>query len=312
MKKTAPEKPSFILPLEINGLKGRVLKMPAQKKDKREILLIYGHHSSLERMYGMAEHLANYGNVTMPDLPGFGGMDSYYKLGEKPTLDNLADYLATFIKLNYRNKRIIVGGMSFGFVIVTKMLQKYPQLAKQIDLLVAIAGFSHAKDFKLKKRTLLTFRYTGIVFSNRWPAAFAKYVALKKPLIKLTYYILASKNSKIKDADSEERRRRINFEAVLWQCNDIRTYMETTVTMMKLDLTKQKVGSLPLFNITVGADQYFNHRTVIKHFKQIYDDVKTYEVTMPNHAPTVISTAEEVKFLFTKEICQALNRAPKY
>jgi pimeloyl-ACP methyl ester carboxylesterase len=312
MQKTAPNKPNFFWPLEINGLKGRVLKMPAKKLVKREILLIYGHHSSLERMYGIAEHLADFGNVTMPDLPGFGGMDSYYKLGEKPTLDNLADYLATFIKLNYRGKRIVIGGMSLGFVIATKMLQKYPQLAKQVDLVVAVAGFTHVKDFKLKKRTMLTFRCVSSIFRHRWPAGFAKYVALKKPLIKLTYYILANKNSKIKDADKEERRRRINFEAVLWQCNDIRTYMETTVAMMKLDLTNQKVNNLPLLNITIGADHFFNHRTVLKHLGQIYDNVKTYQVEMNSHAPTVISTAKEVEFLFTKDIRQALNRAPKY
>lgn len=313
MTKNTNEWPKYILPLTINGLKGRVLKLPVSKKSaKREILLVYGHHSSLERMYGIAEYLAFYGNVTMPDLPGFGGMSSYYKLGEKPTLDNLADYLATFIKLNYRNKRIIIGGMSFGFVVATKMLQKYPQLINQVDLVVALVGFSHVKDFKLKKRTMFTFRYGGSFFSNKWPAAFLKYVVLRKPLVKLTYYILANKNPKIKDADKEERRRRINFEAVLWQCNDIRTYMETAISMMKLDLTNQKINGTSLLSITVDSDQYFNHRLVLKHLKQIYNNIKTCQVKMPNHAPTVMSTADEVKLLFTKEIRHELNRAPKY
>src|SRR3982751_3045218 len=95
----------YIRPLEMNGLTGRMLHMPAPKNKKRDILLIYGHHSCLERMYGVAEDLNQYGAVTMPDLPGFGGMDSFYKIGMEPTLDNLADYLAAFIKLRYKGKK---------------------------------------------------------------------------------------------------------------------------------------------------------------------------------------------------------------
>ena len=86
--------------------------------------MLYGHHSSLERVYGLAEDMSQYGNVTIPDYPGFGGMDSFYKIGMKPTLDNLADYLATFVKLRYRGKKVTIVGMSLGFVIATRMLQR--------------------------------------------------------------------------------------------------------------------------------------------------------------------------------------------
>lgn len=142
------EPADYIKPLSINGLKGRVLKIPAKKKttgSKSEILIIYGHHSSLERMFTIAQSISRHGNVTMPDLPGFGGMDSFYKIGEKPTLDNMADYLATFIKLNYRNKKINIGGMSFGFLVITRMLQKYPKLANKINILVNHVFFLNLK-----------------------------------------------------------------------------------------------------------------------------------------------------------------------
>ena len=96
--------PQYIVPVNINGLKGRMLKVPASAKMKREIIFVYGHHASLERVYGFAEFLRRYGNVLVPDLPGFGGMDSYYKIHEKPTLDNLADYLASIVKLRARRE----------------------------------------------------------------------------------------------------------------------------------------------------------------------------------------------------------------
>ena len=39
-------------------------------------------------------------------LPGLGGMDSFYSIGLKPSLDNMADYVASFIKLSYKRKKV--------------------------------------------------------------------------------------------------------------------------------------------------------------------------------------------------------------
>src|SRR5579863_9493933 len=108
----------YVVQLNINGLRGRMLRLPAKRRN-REILLIYGHHASLERFFGLAEMLNDYGAVTMPDLPGFGGMQSFYRLGITPSIDNLADYLATFIKLRYKRRRLTIIGLSFGFTVVT-------------------------------------------------------------------------------------------------------------------------------------------------------------------------------------------------
>jgi pimeloyl-ACP methyl ester carboxylesterase len=104
---------------------------------------VYGHHSSLERWWGVAKFLNRYAAVTMPDLPGFGGMDSFYKIGKTGSINNLADYLASFIKLRYKRKKVIVVGMSLGFVIATRMLQRCPELIKRVDMLVSFAGFAH-------------------------------------------------------------------------------------------------------------------------------------------------------------------------
>src|SRR6266403_2252012 len=99
---TASRKPEeFIVSLNINGLDGRMMLLPARRKTKRQFLFLYGSHSSLERWWGLAEQLSKFGNVTMPDLPGLGGMTPLYKIGRQPDLDYLADYLAAFIKLKY-------------------------------------------------------------------------------------------------------------------------------------------------------------------------------------------------------------------
>ncbi len=161
-----------IQPLNMNGLTGRMLYMPAPKNKKRHILLIYGHHSSLERMYGVAEDLNQYGSITMPDLPGFGGMDAFYKAGLKPTLDNFADYLAAFIKLRFKDKKITIAGMSFGFVIATRMLQKYPKLTTKVDLMISVVGFCHHDDIIFTRPRFLFYRYTAAFFDHRLTAPF--------------------------------------------------------------------------------------------------------------------------------------------
>src|SRR6478609_3672604 len=97
-EKTEPSPADFIQPLYINGMNGRMLHAPATKNGKREMLLIYGHHAMLERWWGLVQTLQEFGTVTMPDLPGFGGMDSFYSIGRKPTIDAYADYLASFVK----------------------------------------------------------------------------------------------------------------------------------------------------------------------------------------------------------------------
>lgn len=287
-----------------------MLHLPARGKKKREILLIYGHHASIERMFGIAEDMNKYGSVTMPDLPGFGGMESFYKIGEKPTLDNMADYLAAFVKMRYKRKRLTIVGMSFGSLIVTKMLQKYPELVKKVDLVVSVVGFVHHEDFKFKKSNKLIARYAASFFSSLLTSAFARHVILRKTLIKATYSIVADKHSKLKDADAEERRKRIDFEVKLWHCNDVRTYMDTTITMLTANLCdSRKSVKLPIYHIEVENDRYFDNRVVEQHLGVIYEEVHIMKSKMSAHAPTVVASAKDAALLVPRKMRQMLAKA---
>ena len=64
----------YIKPLYMDGLSGRMLRMNSGTSKSREILLLYGHHSSLERMGAFAELMSRYGNVSGDDLHGLGGL----------------------------------------------------------------------------------------------------------------------------------------------------------------------------------------------------------------------------------------------
>jgi len=296
----------YVEPLYMNRLQGRMLRLPAPANKTSEILFVYGHHASLERIFGFAEALNRYGAVTVPDLPGFGGMGSFYKIGMKPTLDNLADYLAAFIKLRYKHRRLKIIGMSFGFTVVTKMLQKHPDIAQKVDLLVSVVGFTHRDDFVFKHRTYLAMRYGASLFSNRLPAWIASRFFLRPAFIRATYHRVADKHTKLYDADDAERERRIDFEIGLWRSNDIRTYMDTLVSMLTLDLCTASVG-LPVHHVAVIPDRYFDNAIVEQHMRIVFNDFNMVTSSMKGHAATVVATAKDVAPFFPRKIRTLLN-----
>ncbi len=292
----------------MNGLSGRMLRLPPAANKRREILLIYGQHTSLERMYAISEELSRYGSITVPDLPGFGGMDSLYKIKEVPDLDKMADYLAAFVKLQYNRKRVSIIGVSYGFVVVTRMLQRNPELAKKVDLLISLVGFVHYQDFKFQPKNLRLLRAGTKFFSYRLSAEIAKHIFLRKLFIKAAYAMVADKHVKLKDANPNERRRRIRFEVFLWKCNDIRTYMHTINGLLYLDLCTKQI-KLPVYHISVAGDQYFDNYKVEQHMRVIFSDFKEFKAVLGAHMPTIVATSQEIAPLIPVGIRRLLSRA---
>lgn len=259
-------------------------------------------------MQALAEELSAYGTVTLPDLPGFGGMDPFYKIGQTPTLDAMADYMAAFVKLRYNRKRLTIVAMSYGFLVATRMLQRCPELAKKVDVVTSVVGFAHKNDFKFKKSSYNIMLYGSRFFSLKFPAWFAKTFLLRAPLIKATYMLVANRHAKMKDADKAERKKRIAFEVILWKCNDLRTYMRTTVTMLTVDLCSKQV-EVPLYHVAVDKDQYFDNYRVEQHLRVIYDDFHLIKTNLDAHMPTVVATPEEVAPFIPPKLRKVLQKA---
>lgn len=292
----------------MNGLKGRVLRMPPKGKKKREFLLIYGHHTCLERMYGVAEFLSEYGGVTMPDLPGFGGMDSFYRIHEKPTLDELADYLASFIKIRFRKSNITILGFSLGFLVVTRMLQRYPELENKVDLVVSLVGFSHKDDFTftpLRRRLYLT---GAKFFSYKIPSVFFRNIFLHPAVIRRVYHKLHSAKEKFENLDRESHDLMTEFEVQLWRSNDVRTYMFTTIEFLTVDNTRQKIN-IPACHVFVPNDKYFDAKTVQDHLSLIYDDLKCFRAKTTSHSPSIIGEKKFASVIFPYGLRRQLAKA---
>lgn len=297
----------YIIPLNMNGLEGRMLHMPSKKKDKHELLFIYGHHSSLERWWGLIQVLHEFGTVTMPDLPGFGGMDSFYKIGKEPSIDNLADYLASFIKMQYRHKKFILVGMSYGFVVVTRMLQRYPELTKNIKMLVSLVGFADHDDFTFSKPRYYFYLYGTRFFEHKIPSFVFRHLALNSYVLKAVYSRTHNAKNKFKDATTKKDHDRLmDVEVKLWQDNDVRTWMYTTTEFLLFSNCDRQVD-LPVWHVSAQADHFFDNSRVEQHMRVIFTDFHGVNINMTNHAPTVIAGKKEAAALVPKELKQYLK-----
>lgn len=308
MPKTAKKAADYILPLYMNGLAGRMMRIPPPKNKKREILFIYGHHASLERYFGVAELMSKYAGITVPDLPGFGGMEPFYKIGEKASLDNYADYLAAFVKLRFHNKKFIIAGYSLGIPMITRMLQKYPELSGRVQMVISIAGFTHKDDFAFSKKRYYIYRLASSFFSHRVPAAFYKHLILRPIYIRYIYRHMFNAKQKFKGKKAEELKRAIEMEVSLWRDNDPRTYMSTALMMFTLRLPGESHIDLPIYHAGVVNDHYFNNLRVEQHMRMIYSDFIYGKIKTPTHAPSIVATAKEAAFFVPKEFIRVMNK----
>lgn len=296
----------FIVPLNMNGLQGRMLRVPpTNPKRKREILLLYGHHALIERWWGLIENFNDFGTVTMPDLPGFGGMDSFAKIGKKPTLDNYADYLAAFIKLRYRNKRVTIVGISFGFVVATRMLQRYPELAKKVDMFVSLVGFMHEDDFHARPAFRKFCSAAARVFATKPIAFFIRYCCLNEFVIKNLYRYLPASKRRFIEVEPAEFAEMLDFEMVLWQSNDVRSHWYTTSQFLHLDNCKVPID-VPIWHVASKGDHYFNNQVVEQHMRIVFSDYIPLVANTKAHTPSVLADKRGLSVLVPPELRKAL------
>lgn len=298
----------YIVPLYINGLNGRMLCLPPPKKHNREILFIYGHHSTIERWWGLIQDLNQYGGVTVPDLPGFGGMDSFYKIGKEPSLNAMADYLATFIKMHYKRRRLSIAGLSWGFLVVTRMLQRYPDLASKVDMLVSVVGFAHHEDFMFSRSRHAMYVSAARFFSRRTTSFFFKHVLLQPILLRAVYARTHNAKHKFANTSKQVFKRLMDFEVSLWHLNDPRTHMFTTVELLTVDNCIARVD-LPVWHIAVKGEKYFDNNRVEQHLRVIFKDFHGAVSNLDNHAPSVIADKDAAAPLIPLKIRKALSRA---
>lgn len=306
--KSSQNPADYIVPLNINGLDGRMLRAPATGKHNREILLLYGHHAMLERWWGLVQNLTDYGTVTMPDLPGFGGMDSFYKIGQRPTIDTFADYLAAFIKLRYKRKRVTIVAISFGFVVATRMLQRYPELTKKVDLFISIVGFMHRDDFVYSPRQRAVLRHASRLLATRPSAFLIRHVALRRFMLTTLYAKLPNSKRRMIEVTEEEFQSTMDFEYKIWHANDIRTHWMTTREFLNVDNCTKQIN-LPMHHVITEQDHYFKNEVVEQHMLVVFSQYRQYMAHSKAHTPSILADKKAMRVLLPPGLRRVLAKA---
>ncbi len=275
-----------------------MVRLPAHgKAHKQELLFVYGQNGSLESWWGLLQQLQRYGNVTAADLPGFGGMDSLYKLRRRPTLDNLADYLAAFVKLRYKKRRFTILAEGWGFAVATRMLQSYPVLARKVDLVVSFGGFAHCDDLQLGRTKLFIRRIVARFYALRLNAWWFKAISWHSTLLRRRYRRL----------DQRASQAAIDYKVMLTRQSDFRTSMTTMVSIFELDNCRRPID-LPLWHVTAAGDKLYAQPLVEQHLRVIFNNFHHCQVKTDLSNPLRSADPKTAAGLLPAEIRNALAK----
>ena len=303
-KKYSEDIHDYVEPFYINGLEGRMLKAGTKTSKTKQILYVYDILDSLENSWGIIENLRSYGNVTAVDLPGVGGMTYFSKIEHPITIDAYADYLAAFIKLSFKRKKLVIVAKGFGFVAITRMLLKYPILSDKIKTVINIGGEVHNDDLQLttNKKKVLAFCFD--VFSL-WPISFItkkilmneRYLGFMSNIIGLSNYqnILRFNNMLL-------------FEEHLKIIRKIHmtSYWRLMSQLVKLDNCTYRIN-VPLKHAYIQNFGFTNYTTQKQHMMIAYKNYRAYEIHVPKKQE--LSSKKTDSYLLPKSIKRALATA---
>jgi pimeloyl-ACP methyl ester carboxylesterase len=261
----------------------------------------------LERWTGLVENLQEFGPVTMPDLPGFGGMDSFYKIGKKPTIDNFADYLAAFVKMRYKRKRVTVVGISFGFVVATRMLQRYPELIGKVDLVVSVVGFMHRDDFTFQTQRRVNYRIFSRFLSFPPVSLIVRYGWLNGFVIRTLYIRLPAGRRRQLAMEDQDFKTMLAYDVKLWQINDVKTHWYTTSAFLDIDNCQKQIN-LPVWHVPSSGDYYFNNHFVEQHMRIVFNDYHQSVMQSKAHTPSVTGTKKEMAIMIPTALRRELRK----
>ncbi len=260
----------LVLPLNMNGMQGRMLRVLPPANRPKEILLVYGHHATLERWFGLARELNKFGGVTMPDLPGFGGMEGFYKIGERPTLNNYADYLAAFIKLRYRQRRLVIVAEGFGFMAATRMLMRFPEVARKVDLIVSLAGFTHKDDIVFGDRQARRYKLLSFWLGRRfWGWLPRLYLKMATPKL----YKGKKNQPKARLLEATFFPAPLFGQRSLWKQCDLATHMATINEMLRVDNCAKRI-KVPAWHVGLSENKLLNENFVEQHLKVAFESCR--------------------------------------
>ena len=304
MKKKYSDSPSdHIEPFFINGLEGRVLKAKSKTKKSAQILLVGDLLDSIEQNWPLINDLRRYGNVSCYDLPGIGGMTDFGKIDHDISVNSYADYLASLIKLRYKKHKVILVGKGFGFVIITRMLMRYPLLAKKIITVVCINGEIHHDDLLLSIGDKKSLRMIFLIMSWQ-PFSFICRNLLKNK--KLFSYLYNNSNLQLRNLVFRSQYA-LNHKALmdLLENNNFTTHFRLLHELLTLDNCISRID-VPLKRAYLKSD-LINIDTQKQHMQVTYKNYRQYEIKQPKNP--IVDVGEQSDLVLPSGLKRVLSNA---
>lgn len=282
-----------------HGLKGRYGHWPAKSpRAKRTFVVVYGQHATIERTGAVIGALCEFGDVYIADNPGFGGMDSGYKIGRYPDLEFFAEHLMNFIDRHVdRDRQLTLLGISYGFQIISATLHRYPLLQSRVEDVVCFVGFVQPSDFRMPPSYRLPMVYLGALPGKTWLGSKVLQALIRKRVVVAIYLLTKPIQVKFKRLKSSEAKHYAGEQAELWMINDHRTHAATAWDFVKKnDLTHHRLP-LNIVHIGIPSDHIIDNSRVRQALKSMYSRLKAYDLQMEYHAPMDADTPIKVRAL---------------
>ncbi|MDX1765982.1 MAG: hypothetical protein R3313_03450, partial [Candidatus Saccharimonadales bacterium] len=205
---------------------------------------------------------------------------------------------------------VTVVAMSFGFIVLTRMLQKYPESRAYTKDIISVMGFGRWTDFTLSNRTRKTYIYISKLFRTKLGSWLVKTFVFNRVVLKLMFWIFSKFNPKYQQSLGEERKAGRAMEERLWRSNDARTKFYTWVSVLTVDLTITDIKiPLKVYNMYSKTDQYFDSQRVKQSLKKLYQDYVPSVANSTLHAPSILGDRDEIDRMYSDDIKQLLSKS---
>lgn len=251
--------------LRVNRLVGRMLRV-SSKTSRREILLVYDLHMDLELVQQFAKKLSRYGSVTAPDLPGFGGMTSFYKTNQKPTIENYCAYLAAIIKLRYKNRRVSIVGLGVGGTFVVKTLQHYPDVCAKVNSVLLLGSLVEKSDRKMSRSKRLFSKIGYKVLLLRPISLLGGTIIMRGPFLRIALGLANLQSGPVNNNAVAEQDR-------LWRGDDLRSHLSIQKELLQQVITPKRLD-VPTFALAINTPKDFDYASWSEHVKIVFSDVR--------------------------------------
>lgn len=294
-----------------HGLKGRYGHWPANSTSaKRTFVIVYGQHASIERTMSLVEALKEFGDVYIADNPGFGGMESSFKIGQYPDLELYAKHLVNFIDKHVTHGRqLTLFGISYGFQIISETLHRYPRLYPRVEDVVCFVGFVQPSDFRMPPSYRLPMVYLGALPGKTWLGSKLFQAIIRKKVVVLAYLLSKPIQVKFKRLKASEAKRYAGEQADLWVLNDHRTHGATAWDFVKKNnLTGHRIP-LNILHLGIPNDHIIDNDRVRQALKVMYQHLDAYDLRMEYHAPIDVDTPAKVRELLPEVLMKYWSKS---